>query len=102
VGDGFSVDPQALNGLAGEFEHAAGRLAGVVGRFSAAAQPGSDAFGLLPQARAAHVRYVTKAGEGLDGLKAVRAALADSLAGGLRAAAGTYVRADEGGVAAAG
>jgi hypothetical protein len=98
VGGGFSVDPQALRGLAGEFEHAAGRLAGALGRFAAATQPPADAFGLLPQARAAHRDYVTRATEAMDGLHAVHAALLVSVAGGLRVTAGNYARVDEDGV----
>jgi hypothetical protein len=90
----FEVDPEALHRAAGAFDDAAARLASAVDGFVASAQPHLDAFGLLPQALAAHGRYVAKADEAHDGLLCVRNALANSLAGGLRATAANYVRAD--------
>jgi Excreted virulence factor EspC, type VII ESX diderm len=96
---GFAVDPEALNGLAGEFERAASGLAGAASRFGGAAQAHADAFGLLPPSRAAHTAYLARAQEGLDGLRAVHDALLHSLAGGLRVTAATYARSDEDGVA---
>jgi hypothetical protein len=95
MSDRFSVDLDVLRGLAGEFDHAADRLSAAVGRFASAAQPHRDTFGLLPQARAAHLAYVAKAQEGLDGLASVHSTLRESLAGGLRANATNYVRSDQ-------
>jgi hypothetical protein len=91
----FSVDPEDLHRLAGDFDHAADRLATALSRFATAGQPHGEAFGLLPQARGAHERYVAKAQEGLDGLHAVHGALRDSLAGGLRVTAANYARSDQ-------
>jgi uncharacterized protein YukE len=90
----FEVDPEALHRAAGAFNDAAARLASAVDRFAASAQPHPEAFGLLPQAQAAHGRYVAKAREAQDGLRSVHEALGGSLAGGLRANAANYVRAD--------
>jgi hypothetical protein len=89
----FEVDPEALHRAAGAFDDAAARLASAVTRF-ASAHPHPEAFGLLPQAQAAHGRYAAKAREAQDGLRSVHEALGGSLADGLRANAANYVRAD--------
>jgi Excreted virulence factor EspC, type VII ESX diderm len=94
-GGQFAVDPEALHRAAGVFDGAAERLAGAVGRFAASAQPAAEAFGLLPQAAAAHARYVALAAAARDGLGDVHGALGLSLAGGLRTSAANYVRADQ-------
>lgn len=90
----FEVDPEALSRAAGVFDDAAAGLMGAVQRFAAAAQPHPEAFGLLPQARAAHCWYVEKSHEAHDGLRSVHEAFERSLARGLRASAANYVRAD--------
>lgn len=90
----FAVDPDELHRVAGTFDGAADGLASAVSRFSAAAQPHGDAFGLLPAARAAHTSYVGSAQSGLRGLRRVHQAFQHTLAGGLRATAANYVRAD--------
>jgi hypothetical protein len=94
-GDGFTVEPSALIGLAGEFEAIADRVARAESRFVSGAQPAAGAFGLLPQAAAAQQSYVAKAQEAIASLRGVQGAMRDSVAGGLRVVAGNYLRADQ-------
>jgi Excreted virulence factor EspC, type VII ESX diderm len=93
-GGQFTVDPEALHRAASAFDDAAAGLAGAVNGFMASS-PSAEAFGLLPQARSAYGRYVAKLGEAQDGLRSVHQAFERSLAGGLRANAANYVRADQ-------
>jgi hypothetical protein len=90
----FTVDPDELVGVARQFDDAADRLEAVLARYTASALPHAEAFGLLPQARAAHGRYLAKVREAQDGLHAVHEVFRRSLAGGLRVNAANYVRAD--------
>ena len=90
----FRVDPDELHRLAGRFDAAADHIASALTRYAMLAQPHRDAFGLLPNARAAHGTYQARAREGHDGLRRVHQAFQHSLAGGLRVTAANYVRSD--------
>jgi Excreted virulence factor EspC, type VII ESX diderm len=90
----FEVDLDALHRVAGTFDGVADGLASAVSRFTTAAQPHADAFGLLPAARSAHGRYLASAQSGEQGLHRVHHAFQHTLAGGLRATAANYRRAD--------
>lgn len=93
-GGHFTVDPEALLGMAADFDHAADRVSAALTRCATSALAHGEAFGLLPQARAAHGVYLAVARDAEDGLRAVHEAFRHSLAGGLRVNAANYVRAD--------
>lgn len=91
----FTVDPDELRLAARDFDTAADRAWTALTRYASSAQLHAEAFGLLPQARAAHGLYLARAREAEDGLRAAHEAFRRSLAGGLRVNAANYVRADD-------
>ena len=92
---GFAVDPSYLEQAAACFASAAEVVDQAVALLSAGVSPGADLFGLLPEGQAALESYRERSRQAAGGLSAAAAALGEDVAGGLRATAAGYLRAEE-------